>query len=101
MPVFWHGAYDLRKFIFDEADINDIPPLRYTDLQILSIDNLLLPRVEMTSDKKEASIYCTYWNEWQGLVREHIVLSFNEDGTTSLEKEEFNILYKYDCGICF
>jgi hypothetical protein len=101
MPVFWHGAYDLRKFIFDEADLNDIPPLRYTDLQILSIDNLLLPRVEMTSDKKEASIYCTYWNEWQGLVREHIVLSFNEDETTSLEKEEFNILYKYDCGICF
>jgi hypothetical protein len=55
----------------------------------------------MTSDKKEASIYCTYWNEWQGLVREHIVLSFNEDETTILEKEEFNILYKYDCGICF
>lgn len=101
MPVFWHGGYVEREFIFDEADLNDIPPLRYIDLQILSIDNMLLPRVEISSDKKEVGIYCTYWNEWQGLVREHIVLSLNEDGTMNLEKEEYNILYEYDCGICF
>jgi hypothetical protein len=99
MPVFWHGAYYLRRFIFDEADLNDITPLQYTDLKILSIDNMLLPKVEISSDKKKAGIYCTYWNEWQGLVREHIVLSFNEDETMSLEKEEHSILYKYDCGI--
>ena len=50
MPVFWHGGYIVRDYIFDEASINNIvagfdgeKPLECFDLRGLPKANLLLP----------------------------------------------------------
>lgn len=101
MPVFWHGGYNVRKYIFSVDDLRTIEPIQNLDFTILNHDGLLLPVVNMSKDRKTADVYCTYWNDWQGLVREHVQVKFNSDGTASIGKPDQYTFYKYDCGICF
>lgn len=108
MPVFWHGGYIVRDYIFDEAVINDIEvafhgdkPLECYDLRSLSKENLLLPEVVMSPDGRTADVYCTYWNDWKGLVRDHIQISFLKNGRIKMTQVEPIVLFKYDCGILF
>lgn len=42
-----------------------------------------------------------YWNEWEGLTREHVRINFNEDGSAEVSTTDKFTYYKYDCGICF
>lgn len=101
MPVFWHGGYNVRKYIFSVDDLKTIEPIQNLDFTILNHDGLLLPVVNMSKDRKTADVYCTYWNDWQGLVREHVQVKFNSDGTASIGKPDQYTFYKYDCGIRF
>ena len=108
MPVFWHGGYIVRDYIFDEATINNIEagfdgekPLEYFDLRGLSKANLLLPEVLMSTDGRTADVYCTYWNDWMGLVRDHVKILFLKNGNVKLTQIEPLILFEYDCGISF
>ena len=108
MPVFWHGGYIVRDYIFDEASINNIEagfngekPLECFDLRGLSKANLLLPEVLMSADGRTADVYCTYWNDWSGLVRDHVQISFLKNGSVNLTQIEPLILFEYDCGILF
>lgn len=108
MPVFWHGGYIVRNFIFDEAAINDIEtgfygekPLECFDLKGLSRADLLLPEVVLSPDGRYADVYCTYWNDWAGLVRDHLQILFQKNGKVELTQSESLVLFKYDCGILF
>ena len=108
MPVFWHGGYIVRDYIFDEASINNIEagfdgekPLECFDLRELSKANLLLPEVLMSADGRTADVFCTYWNDWRGLVRDHVQISFLKNGRLKLTQIEPLLLFEYDCGILF
>lgn len=101
MPVFWHGGYNVRSYIFSVEDLKAIEPIQQLDLTTLNHDGLLLPDVVISKDGNAADVYCCYWNDWQGLVREHVRVTFNSDGSASMGKPNQYTFYKYDCGICF
>lgn len=105
MPVFWHGGYIIRKFIFTEFDLSEINQLRNIDLSALKDQGLLFPSVKIDesniSNKITAHVFCCYWNEWKGLVREHATIVFEGNVVVDFKQEDMNIFYPYDCGICF
>lgn len=108
MPVFWHGGYIVRDYIFDEAAINGIEagfhgdkPLECFDLRGLSKADMILPEVMMSPDGRTADVYCTYWNDWKGLVRDHVQISFLKSGRVKLTQIEPLTLFEFDCGILF
>lgn len=101
MPVFWHGGYIVRNYVFDEASLNDYVPLECYDISGLSRENLLLPDVILSPDERTADVYCTYWNDWKGLVRDHIQITFLRNGKIRLTEIEPLCLFEYNCGICF
>lgn len=108
MPVFWHGGYIVRKFIFDESDLNNIEagfngtkPLLCHDIRRLSTANLLLPEISLSSNGRVADVCCTYWNDWSGLVRDHVQITFLRNGKIRLTQIEPLTLFEYDCGILF
>lgn len=101
MPVFWHGAYLLRDYIFDEAILNDYRPLECHDISGFSRENLLLPKVVFSSDRETANVYCTYWNDWKGLIRECLQITFLPNGKIELTEGESICLFEYNCGILF
>ena len=100
MPVVWHGEYICRTFIFNVEDLSKIEPIKDYDFTILNKDGLLLPKVELAPDGKSADVYCTFFNDWEGLVREHVKITFNSDGSASIGKAQTFAFYPYDCGIC-
>lgn len=99
MPVMWHGAYRKKYFIFNEEDVNCIKPLQIYDVAPLSRNNLLLPEVTLSSGNDYANVYCTYWNDWKGLVREHVKICFHAENSVSLEECGSQVLFPYHCGI--
>ena len=101
MPVFWHGGYILRNYIFDEATLNGYIPLECYDISGLSRENLLLPEVTMSPDGRTVDVYCSYWNDWKGLVRDHLQITFLKNGKVKLTEIEPLCLFEYNCGICF
>ena len=101
LPTMWHGGYIQRHFIFNEKDINSIKPLKNYDMNILSRANLLLPEVIINQEDKTADVYCTYWNYWEGLIREHIKIHFLQDLKIKVEKLDPLILFEYRCDILF
>lgn len=101
MPVFWHGGYNVRSYIFSTEDLKTIEPIQQLDLTTLNHDGLLLPDVVVSKDGQTADVYCCYWNDWQGLIREHVRVAFHTDGSASIGKPDQYTFYKYNCGICF
>ena len=116
LPTFWHGGYIHRKFIFDISDLEHIDALHGKDLSVLMNDGQLLPKVSIEKDmsnlesenffstseeKYIANVYCCYWNEWKGLVREHIRMEISSNKIVSYKNVGEYIFYKYDCGIRF
>lgn len=107
MPAIWHGGYIHRRYIFQEEDlkrINDMAdsnPIEHFDFSTLAVDGLLLPNVILSLDGSYADVYCCFWNDWKGLVREHVRVTFTPDGSAFISEPDHFIFYKYDCGICF
>lgn len=105
MPVVWHGGYEVRRFILQEEDVRYIKQLTHLDLSALSKAGVLLPSVNIDKDestgKLVAHVFCCYWNEWKGLVRERATIVFTDNRIESFDKEDVFIFYKYDCGILF
>ena len=103
LPTFWHGGYIARKFIMKEEDLYEIEPLRYYALSELAKQESLYPSVEFenNSDVKTAQIHCCYWNDWKGLVREHIEIQMQNGKVISYEEKDNFVIYKYHCGIYY
>lgn len=105
MPVFWHGEYSVRKFIFKESDLDSIEQLANSDLSSLLKLNLIQPSVvieqETDPNKFIAHVYCCYWNDWKGLVREHAKIEFEDNKILSYNVEDEFIFFKYHSRIFF
>ncbi len=103
LPTYWHGGYIKRTFILEGDELYDIKALKNYDLSDLVKQKMLYPEVvfEMNTDIKTAHIYCCYWNEWKGLVREHVEMQIHNGKVISYEKKSEFVIYKYHCGIYF
>ena len=103
LPTFWHGNYIKRKFILEKKDLFEIEALKYYDLSDLAQDSMSYPSVSIESNDGVtiAHVYCCYWNEWKGLVREHVKMSICNGKVESCENVGDFVIYKYHCGIFF
>lgn len=105
MPVFWHGGYDRREYIYCPADLDrivviddDKPLFRAHDISNLKSAGLL-PSVKM--DGNIADVTFSYWNDWEGLIRNTIRVKWNGDRIASAEFINKEVLYKFKCDLLF
>lgn len=96
LPVFWHGGYIVRKYVFYRETISEIDELKGIDMSHLTYDI----RPEVKIEGNVATIECTWWNDWKGLVRETFSFTWDGDKATNFESKE-RVLFAYDCGILF
>lgn len=66
---------------------------------MLDHDGLLLPDVVVSKDGKTADVYCCFWNNWDGLVREHVRMTFQPDGSAIIGKSDQYVIYDFNCSI--
>ena len=102
MPAYWHGEYMKREFIFEENDLYGIEALKDYDLADLIACPILWPSVTLerqTGDSVVAHVFCCYWNNWKGLIREHVVMILKNGGVEKYENLDDFVIYKYHCGI--
>lgn len=100
MPAYWHGLYENSKFIFIEDDLRDVPILKNRDFTFFEEDGLLYPTASFI-DSDTAQVECTYWNDWKGLVRETVRISFSGDRVTKITTINTKALLDYHCGIYY
>lgn len=100
LPVFWHGGYIRRDYIFKHEDLKDVISAHNGGLAPLyGIKDRISPMVKIYGG--EATVQCCYWNDWEGLVRETTVVKFTENTVFCVEHKQSEVLFEYDCGICF
>ena len=97
LPKFWHGGYIAREYFFDRDHFNGVTSCwaRRVNLRISQI-----PQPTVVMKDRMAVVSCPYWNDWKGLVLESVEVNYNSDGTVTLTPHE-EVLYEYDCGICY
>ncbi len=104
LPAFWHGNYSNRIFIMSMKDCQEIEQMKDRDLRGLAKTGLIYPSVvieEKTENRVVASVYCCYWNNWKGLVREQVRFTVEDNVFKTSENISELILYQYNCGIMF
>ncbi|WP_449024009.1 hypothetical protein [Prevotella pallens] len=47
-----------------------------------------------------ANIYCCYWNDWKGLIREHVEIKIKNGKVTSFQKIDDFVIFAFRSGIC-
>lgn len=105
MPVFWHGGYDRREYIYCPADLDrivviddDKPLFRAHDISNLKTAGLL-PAVNVAGNIADVT-FC-YWNDWEGLIRNTFRVKWDGDRIASAELMNKEVLYKYKCDLLF
>ncbi|MGM9779002.1 MAG: hypothetical protein ACI3ZD_11815 [Prevotella sp.] len=115
-----HGRFKQRLFIYKKTDVQVIKVFDRYDISGLLAKDFLLPKVtivkveesgkettikeselEGANGKYEADVYCCYWNDWVGLVREHVRIIINNSKVERYEVVGNFIIYHYNCGIYF
>lgn len=102
MPTYWHGEYMKRKFIFEEYDLYGIDALNDYDLTGLITCPIIWPSVSLeypAEDSVVAHVFCCYWNDWKGLIREHVKMTLKDGRVEKYENLDDFVIYKYHCGI--
>lgn len=116
-----HGRFKQRLFIYKKTDVQVIKVFDRYDISGLLAKDFLLPKVtivkveeesvkettikesepEGANGKYEADVYCCYWNDWVGLVREHVRIIINNSKVERYEVVGNFIIYHYNCGVYF
>jgi len=102
LPYFWHGGYDYRSYIFSKDSIAEVSCFQEEDepkiKQVIARYDVT-PRAFHCGDKYYIS--CCYWNDWAGLVRELVEVTIQNNEVTEFFEVKSDVLFKYDCQICF
>lgn len=99
LPVYWHGVYDERRYIFATEHLAELVAEPREDCSAL---HLQPSDYTVTPDHVEAGkgvYYFTlcYWTEWGGLIRETYQVTIH-DGRATIEHLDKETLHRYDCG---
>ena len=101
LPMFWHGLYGRRDYLFQFEDVFGIKLEKDANPadrdKLLDID--LSP--EVIGENGDYYVSCCYWTQFGGLIREHVYV--NIKGNKVVEIKEFlsETKYEYDCGYCY
>ena len=90
MPAYWHGEYMKRKFIFEKYDLYGIEALKDYDLTDLITCPIIWPSVTIehqAADSAVAHVFCCYWNDWKGLIREHVKMTLMNGRVEKISKD--------------
>ena len=107
LPAFGHGNYAYRKLVCSVEDLYKLP--KEIRRAIVGHELILLPKVELFTDRGDVRITVHYFNKWKGLVRWTIPYCTIDDiidenskccfNKTILPKETEETIVRYDCGI--
>ena len=101
LPWFWHGGYIKRDYFFNLPDTKQVKIVPFHAEEALMIPTDEIPEPTVTADENKFIVNCTYWNDWEGLVRETVRVKFLKSGKVKILKPHFKVLRPYNCGICF
>ena len=101
LPTWGHDNYIVRNLIMDKNDLYKIGVLKYYELSELAQKEMLYPSVEVVKkgDLLIANIYCCYWNDWKGLIREHVEIKIKNGKVTSFQEIDDFVIFAFHCGI--
>ena len=102
LPMFWHGGYDRRTYIYSTNDCHNMIFMREEHSypikkRLMAID--LSPEVVKKNNKYYISV--CYWSDWGGLKRELLEITIIENKVSDIFEVDTEVLMPYNCGILF
>lgn len=111
LPLFWHGLYDKRTYIYSENDIEHIEFIN-KDIEHIEFISKEIPKAamgirdcniipEIVKNGSKYYVSCCYWNNWTGLNRELVEITIDNNIVKEIAVIETYNLIKYHCWILF
>ena len=102
LPLFDHSCYNHRTYINHSSEITDVHSIQKNDDDYIHhvLEKLEPIQTIISQNGNKYYIERHYWNDWEGLVRELVEVSF-ENNTVSIFDVESTVEVKHDCGIRF
>lgn len=100
LPLFDHAKYERRTYINQTSDITNV--FSYNESETNNIRQTLMNREpirpHITRNGNKYNIEQYYWNDWEGLVREVVKVSIDNNHVGDFDVESA-VEVTYDCGI--
>ena len=90
LPTAGHGYYSEKNLRFSLDDLPENVRQGIKGKQVTPFIGIY---------DNYAIVSCCYWNSWKGLVRENVVIVFEENKVKEIRDLYSDVLYKFDCGI--
>lgn len=102
LPLFDHSCYNHRTYINHSSEITEVHSIQKNDDDYIHhvLEKLEPIQTIISQNGNKYYIERHYWNDWEGLVRELVEVSF-ENNTVSIFDVESTVEVKHDCGIRF
>ena len=101
LPMFWHGLYGRRDYLFQFEDVFGIKLEKDANPadrdKLLDID--LSP--EVIGENGDYYVSCCYWTQFGGLIREHVYVNIKWNKVVEIKEFLSETKYEYDCGYCY
>lgn len=102
LPLFWHGNYYARDYIFTKEDIKDISIYNEEDKDyIINTISSFDCTPEVREKDSNYFISCCFFSNFGGLIREFVEISINDGKVTELYDFDKKTVFDYNCGILF
>ncbi|MBQ1780957.1 MAG: hypothetical protein II001_05950 [Bacteroidales bacterium] len=98
LPLWWHANYMGRIYFFDRDNFKGIFPFCCDPVPLKIQD---IPHPSVTKRNGHFFVRCPNWNDWEGLVRDSLNVSFDKDGNISINDFKRKVLYEFHSGVCF
>lgn len=95
LPFSGSLYYTKRELILNYEQLQRFRVWAIIAKQLWDIKADVSPSVSINGN--QAIVSCCYWNMWEGLVRENVPITF-ENNKVTIGKFRQEILYKYNCG---
>ena len=101
LPLWWHSNYNRRVFLFDIDDsLSRTMSFSNTSLAFLKESSLNITPEIFQKDNIFYVSSC-YWNDWSGLVRECVKITFDGQKVVGIEDFHNEVLFEHKCGLRF
>lgn len=104
LPLFWHGNYHARDYIFIKDNVNSISTFTEDQRERNAII-ALISDFDFTPEVRESNgkyyVSSCYWSNFGGLIREYFELTFDGNKIAEIFQFDSKTINKYNCGIYF
>ena len=103
LPVFWHGGYETRTYLFLKQDLKDLRTIIEEHQSVVTylVNYDLISEIIKSSHNNKYYVTYSYWTDWGELIRELIEITIDKNKVVEVFEVDQMVKDEYKCLVHF